>query len=108
MKEAKISIAYIQFSKFVSVIPTILSRQLWTKKVFYRALIYLIFRVISVIGATFFCLINLQNFPSTSLIFSLNLIIIIFVWRSYRPSTSKFLILALFVSILILEFGTLL
>ena len=106
MKEAKITTAYIQFTKLVSVIPAILSRQLWRKKVFYRALIYLIFRITSVVGGTIFCLTSLLGFPSTSLVFFLNLIIIIFAWRGYRPNSLKFFILAMFVSILIIELKT--
>ena len=106
MKDAKIATTYIQFTKLVSVIPAILSRQLWRKKVFYRALIYLIFRITSIVGGTIFCLTSLLEFPSMSLVFSLNLIIIVFAWRSYRPNSLKFCILAMCVSILIFEFET--
>ena len=104
MKDLKISSAYIQFSKWVSVIPAILSSYLWTRKVFYRALIYLIFRITSILGSILFCLISLREFPSSYPTIFLNSMITVFAWRNNRPSTLKFSILFLLVSFIILEF----
>ena len=105
MKEPKSINAFIQYSKLLSLIPAFLSRELWTKKVFYRALIYLIFRILCILGGILSCLAILLGFQSRFLLFVPNLLMILFAWRSHRPDKFKFLVLLLFVGFLILELG---
>ena len=103
IKKLEITFIYIEFSKLLSLVLAILSPHLWSKKGYYRGLVYLVMRILVFASSILICIFYLINHLITLPTIFLNAIIAVIAFRNSGPSKSGFLILLLFVFVLALE-----